>query len=94
MSGVHFGGFLVPLLALGMESHGFRWTSMGTGVFLLIIIGPVTQVIRNHPEDQGMQPDGVALSATIPDQVTIRPTPGSETNYTVEQALKTPVFIS
>ena len=31
MSGVHFGGFLVPLLALGMESHGFRWTSMGTG---------------------------------------------------------------
>ena len=92
MSGVHFGGFLVPLLALGMESHGFRWTSMGTGVFLLIIIGPVTQVIRNHPEDQGMQPDGVALSATIPDQVTIQPTPGSETNYTVEQALKTPVF--
>ena len=39
-----------------------------------------------------MQPDGVALSATIPDQVTIQPTPGSETNYTVEQALKTPVF--
>ncbi|MDP7578616.1 MAG: MFS transporter [SAR202 cluster bacterium] len=92
MSGVHFGGFLVPLLALGMESHGFRWTSMGTGIFLLIIIGPVTRVIRNRPEDHGLQPDGEDLPATMPDQVTSQPAPDSEANYTVAQALKTPVF--
>ena len=92
MSGLHFGGFLVPLLALGMESHGFRWTSMGTGIFLLIIIGPVARVIRNRPEDHGMQPDGGDLSTTIPDQITVQPTPGAEVNYSVVQALKTPVF--
>ena len=32
-------GFLVPVLALGIEAHGFRWVTMGIGIFLLAIVG-------------------------------------------------------
>lgn len=91
-SGVHLGGFLVPILAFGMEIHGFRWTSMGTGVFLLIIIGLVTKVIKNRPEDYGMLPDGALVHESSPDQVEPNGTPDTEPDFTVIQALKTPVF--
>ena len=58
MSGVHLGGFLVPVLALGIEFYGFRWTTFGISIFLLAIIGPVFTVLRNKPEDSGLRPDG------------------------------------
>ena len=58
MSGTHFAGFLVPLFAYCMEVFGFRDVSMGIGILLLVIIGPVTKAIRNYPEEYGMRPDG------------------------------------
>ena len=58
MSGTHFAGFLVPLFAYCMEVFGFRDVSMGIGILMLVIIGPVTKAIRNYPEQYGMRPDG------------------------------------
>ena len=58
MSGAHFGGLLVPLFAYCIEVFEFRAVSLGIGVFMLLIIGPVVKVIRNHPEEYGMRPDG------------------------------------
>ena len=48
MSGAHFGGLLVPLFAYCIEVFEFRAVSLGIGVFMLLIIGPVVKVIRNH----------------------------------------------
>ncbi len=58
MSGIHLGGFMLWPLAYGVDNHGFRWTTFGIGVFLLIIILPVWKAIRNKPEDMGLRPDG------------------------------------
>ena len=59
MSGIHFGGFLVPVLALGLETHGFRNTNAGIGVFMLATVLPMAWfVVRNTPEGYGMRPDG------------------------------------
>ena len=58
LSGVHIGGFLVPLLAFGMDSMGFRTTTFVVGVLILVVVLPVTQLIRNRPEDIGEAPDG------------------------------------
>jgi MFS family permease len=92
MSGVHLGGFLVPVLAFGIDSHGFRWVTLGIGVFFLAIIGPVVKVIRNRPEDYGMRPDGAPMAEVQPDLIEAAPEPEAEPDFTAAQALKTPVF--
>ena len=56
MSGIHIGGYLVFALAYGVDNHGFEWTTLGIGVFLLAIIGPVSMAVRNRPEDMGAAP--------------------------------------
>ena len=94
ISGVHLGGFLVPVLALGIESHGFRATTLGIGVFLLATVVPMTWLIRNRPEDIGLRPDG--------DSETSKPSQRSadegiteadaEPEFTARQAMRTPVF--
>ena len=90
MSGIHLGGLLVPVLALGLESHGFRMTTLGIGVFLLVMAYPVTRVIRDRPEDYGMAPDG----DPVPAEPTSRgeETGDEEEDFTVREALRTPAF--
>jgi len=87
MSGIHFGGLLVPLLALGIETFEFRGAATIIGVFLLIVVGPAAKVIRNRPEDINLQPDGdserLSESALTEDE---------EPDFTARQALRTPVF--
>jgi MFS family permease len=94
MTGIHFGGFLVPVLALGVESHGFRWTTLGIGVFMLVMIGPVFKVVRNRPEDMGLNPDGVTAPIQADDKTDAKPedAQGEEADFTVKQALMTSAF--
>ena len=92
-SGVHLGGFLIPVLALGIETHGFRVTTLGIGVFLLATVLPVTRLIRDRPEQYGMRPDG------DPPRPAESAAPGRSssageplTDFTVAQAVRTPAF--
>lgn len=56
--GSSLGGALVPLLAWGIDEHGWRWVSAGCGVFLAFLAGPILMVIRDRPEPYGLRPDG------------------------------------
>ena len=58
MSGIHFGGLLIPVLALMIERLEFEGATLAIGVFLLVIIGPAFKMLRTRPEDVGMTPDG------------------------------------
>ena len=91
MSGIHFGGFMLWPLAYGVDNHGFRWTTLGIGVFLLIIIGPVWRAIRNRPEDMGLRPDGdrsdLAGGADGADSAA-----SADPEFTARQALRTRAF--
>ena len=87
MSGIHFGGLLVPLLALGIEAFEFSGAATIIGIFLLIVVGPAAKAIRNHPEDMGLQPDGD--SENSPESVL---TEDEEPDFTAAQALRTPAF--
>ena len=58
MMGVHFGGFLVPALALGIQSHGFSIAMTGIGAALLLTVLPVYRSLSNRPEERGERPDG------------------------------------
>ena len=97
MSGVHFGGFLVFVLAIGLESHGFRTTTLGIGLFLLATTIPVSRIIRNRPEDMGLMPDGdpqtsgdVRSEHSESADEAAEETP--EPDFTARQAVRTPVF--
>ena len=81
------------MLALGLELHGFRWTTFGIGLFLLAIVGPAASVVRNRPEDYGLLPDG---DAPRPTDSTVEgdaaPAGDSGTDFTPAQALRTRAF--
>ena len=92
MSGIHLGGFLVPVLALGIDSHGFRATTLGIGVFLLVLIYPVTRAIRNRPEDYGLRPDGDPPPSQASQSERPATLPEGEAEFTPAQALRTRAF--
>ena len=94
MSGIHFGGFLVPLLAFGIESKGFEYTTLVIGIFLLAIVVPSAKVIRNKPEDVGLLPDGSesVLTENNTQLVSSGPEAEAETDFTLREALGTPAF--
>ena len=93
VSGIQLGGFLVPLMAWGIESHGFRMTALGIGIVLIVVAVPASRFVRNLPEDVGSLPDGAPIRRTVG-------TSGSSTqsdsedvpDMTPRQALKTVSF--
>ena len=93
VSGIQLGGFLVPLMAWGIESHGFRMTALGIGIVLIVVAVPASRFVRNLPEDVGSRPDGAPIRR-------IAGTSGSSTqsdsgdvpDMTPRQALKTVSF--
>ena len=100
MSGIHFGGFLVPVLAFSIDNGGFGPSMMVVGVLVIAIVLPVAMIMRNNPEDYGMRPDGDppprSTSESRGDGGTGETDAGAEADtepeYTAWQALKTPAF--
>ncbi len=95
MSGIHFGGLLVPVLAFAIELYGFRLTTFGIAIFLTLLILPVFTLLRDRPEDMGLHPDGERPGAR---QRTERGAEQSvsddddEPEFTAMQALRTRAF--
>jgi MFS family permease len=52
------GGMMVPLVAMALETYGWRQTAFVSGVLLLVIGLPMSRVIRQAPEPYGYLPDG------------------------------------
>lgn len=94
MSGIHLGGLLVPVLALGIEAYGFRWTTFGIAIFLAVLILPVFAVLRDRPEDMGLLPDGERPGGRRQaDRNTAAAAPvDDEPEFTAMQALRTRAF--
>ena len=92
MSGIHVGAYMLPVLAFGVDHHGFRWTTAGIGVFLLLVVGPVWKAIRNRPEDVGLQPDGDAESRGDQGAEDVHAAQDNEPEFTARQALRTTAF--
>ena len=93
VSGVQLGGFLVPLMAWGIENHDFRMTSLGIGVVLILVAIPASRFMHNLPEDVGLQPDGEPIPRagdTSASETASRST--ETTEMTPAQALRTVAF--
>ena len=90
-------GLFVALLGLGgfpvlinwlIPIYGWQSTYMILGLLLLLIMVPLGGIFfRNHPEAYGLQPDGLVTIDSGDEVVKAR-----ETNWTLPEARRTPVF--
>ena len=99
MSGINIAGFFLPVYAIAMDAS-FRMTALVLGIILIAVAIPCVRVIRNRPEDMGLFPDGLSgedLEKNSKDETvhlsqTVENLETEEANFTVRQALSTPVF--
>ena len=92
VSGVQLGGFLVPLMAWGIENHDFRMTSLGIGIVLIVVAVPASRLMRNVPEDMGLRPDGDPSPLTRDSSASTERTSDQAAEMTPRQALRTVAF--
>ncbi len=94
-TGMSVGGMLVPVVAWSLATYGWRQTAFVSGIIILAVGLPLTQVMRTNPEQYGLQPDGVA-----PDDLSTRSTVVAEpsgdratrVDFTAREALRTRAF--
>jgi len=53
------GGLFIFLVAMSIQTFGWRATALGSGVIAILIGWPLARVIRSRPEDHGETVDGV-----------------------------------
>ena len=96
VSGIQIGGFLVPIMAWGIENHGFRVVTLWIGVVLIASALPASRYIRTRPEEQGLLPDGepalTAASASGGESERAQDDDDDSADMTLREALRTPAF--
>ena len=87
MTGMGVGGLLIPLVVWSLTHYGWRDTAFFSGLAILVLGLPTTQLMRHRPEDYGLRPDGYAAGLeSSADEA------GDEPHFTARQALRTPAF--
>lgn len=56
--GMGLGGLMVPVVALSLNTYGWRTTAFASGVLIILIGVPMAQLFRHTPEQYGLLPDG------------------------------------
>ena len=93
---------LVPLIAWSIDPDfdrlGWRMTATILGVFMILVAGPVSRLIRNRPQDYGLLPDGdKPIPSSAPATVAVDPVGAAppriiDADFTASEALRTPAF--
>ncbi|MFC1894243.1 MFS transporter [Chloroflexota bacterium] len=91
VSGVAFGGLLVPLVTRVIDVLDWRAALVVFGLAALIIILPLSLLVRQKPEQYGYLPDGDVRVRPVSSQA-LTPAPSDEINIGVRQATKSGAF--
>jgi sugar phosphate permease len=84
-----FGGVILPVTTvLALEAFGWRTTAFASGVIVLLIGVPLTQVLHADPAAKGLAPDGAPYVPFDPDG----PPPAPSSDFTLREALHAPSF--
>lgn len=93
-AGMGIGGILAPITAVMLSEFGWRATAFGSGIVILAVGLPLTQLMRRRPEDHGLLPDGadhVEQTAATP-TISATPNLNGEREFSARQALATRAF--
>lgn len=64
-AGVGVGSItLLPWVQLLIDRTGWRSASWAMGILVLVVLVPLNLLLRKHPQDLGLQPDGEAATTT------------------------------
>jgi sugar phosphate permease len=88
-TGFALGGMAVPITVLLLEWLGWRGTAFLSGVLIIVIGLPLTQVLRHHPHDYGLRPDGDDEPHDADRRAVARSTEG---DFTLGEAVRQPAF--
>ncbi len=91
------GGLLVVVIALAVGHYGWRVAALFSGLVVLVIGLPVTQLMRETPEAHGLLPDGDAPRPSpegAPRGATVGEpgAAGTAADFSAAEALKTSAF--
>ena len=93
------GLMLIPLINILIISKGWEWTVAIFGLAYLIIVFPMTLLIRDSPESMGLLPDGDSPERVQPTPSTIHsrqvgtsPIPPDSRDFSVPEAMRTRTF--
>ena len=103
MEGYALGGVIVPMLlawAIGgadpniSERFGWRTSALFIGILLLALAVPLSRLVRNRPQDLGLNPDGdpAVPTAASPVEAGVTPPATEEEGYTWQEAVRTKAF--
>jgi len=93
--GQGIAGLATPLVALALNSYGWRATAFASGIVILLFGLPAAHFIRQAPEPYGLTPDGVPPSvraARTRARDEQAPSFTGAGGLTAREALKTPAF--
>jgi sugar phosphate permease len=89
--GFAFGGVAIPLVAFSLEQFGWRHTAVGSGILIMAVGLPLTQLFRSRPENYGHTVDGVAPSEARPGRQAAAIASGRR-DFTFREAVRTRAF--
>ena len=86
--GFSLGGLCVPVVILGLEHLGWRWTAALSAVAVLLIGLPLVQLVHHRPDARGEVADGT----TEPHPAAARRRTPKDRDLTPREAMRTPAF--
>ena len=90
-SGFGLGGLLVPVVTILIDTFEWRTAMVIVGFGMLVIVLPLSFIVRHKPEPYGYQPDGELIEPfDITDSQSSRPV--DEINIPTKQALRSRTF--
>jgi len=89
-SGFGLGGLLVPVVTILIDTFEWRTAMVITGLGMLVIVLPLSFIVRHKPEPYGYQPDGELIEPFDLDPQSPRPI--TEINIPTKQALRSRTF--
>ena len=89
-SGVAFGGLLIPLITLLVDTFGWRQAMVIIGLGMWAIPLPLSFILRHKPEQYGYQPDGVQGGPVVDDNAILKKC--AEINITNKAVLSSRAF--
>ena len=91
MSGTGIGGLIVPLVTRNIDVLGWHTAMLTIAVGMLVILAPISLLIRPYPEQYGYLPDGDVTSEPDPGKEE-KPAQNNSVDIGIKNALKSRAF--
>lgn len=86
-TGLGIGGIVAPAVTWSLVTYGWRPTALVTGIVVMLVAFPLSQLLRGQPSDYGLLPDGLSPTEAeaLPEPM---PTTVTTVDFTVGEAMR------